>query len=135
MCTPFPLGTLCKPTLDTDPSDDIFTPIRTRFKVPDVIPQFPNHPVTPKGILDPPHLPIQTNKFYSNWLHGSQTCPVWTHPYALSVEQGWRPVQNWGMAVSHTEAWQVRYPEGEVPVRVSFSIFLCWNQKKGEMWC
>lgn len=110
--------TVCEPNPDEADQEDIFTPVHSSLKVPDVIPQFPNHPVNPKGVLDDPKWPIQTNKFYSNWLHGSQTSPVWTHPYSLSVEQGWRPVMNWGMGITHVEAHQIEYPEGEMPIRV-----------------
>lgn len=58
------------------------------------------HPLKPpagsESLLDKP---IQTNKFYTNFLLGQQNYPVWTHPYTL-----WWSTANKGMAISHTVA-------------------------------
>lgn len=59
-------------------------------------------------------VPTQTNKFYANFFLGSQSFPVWTHPYSLSWTKG--AGDSYGMAVSHTERRQFAFgPSADVP--------------------
>lgn len=56
--------------------------------------------------------PVETNKFYGNMLIGSQTNPVWTHPYSL----WWSKDPSFlGIAVAHIQASQRVYGPGSPP--------------------
>ncbi|KAF2203362.1 glycoside hydrolase [Delitschia confertaspora ATCC 74209] len=108
---------LFAPKLRNTEEDTIFTPMATSVVAPAEIPQFPNHPIVPKGVIDEPKKPIQTNKFYANWLFAEQTSPIYTHPYSLVVQQGWQPALNWGMGISHMDANDIMFAEGTPPVQ------------------
>lgn len=56
--------------------------------------------------------PVETNKFYGNMLVGSQTNPVWTHPYSLWWS---KDSSSLGMAVAHIQASQRVYGPGSPP--------------------
>ncbi|KAA8917170.1 hypothetical protein TRICI_000673 [Trichomonascus ciferrii] len=56
------------------------------------------HPLSrPEGLLS--EGPIETNKFYTNFLIEGQNYPAWTHPYTV-----WWSSVNSGMAVSQTKS-------------------------------
>lgn len=63
-------------------ADNIFQPISTD-PPPGNIPQRPNHPVPRLNVLPSQQGPIGTNKFWQNFLLGSQASGTWTHPYSL----------------------------------------------------
>lgn len=69
---------------------------------PNNIQQHSGHPVPRLGInLDGG--PIETNKFYQNFVLGSQGSPGFVLPYSLRWSQGSGNAQSWGMAISHIE--------------------------------
>ena len=60
------------------------------------------HPVPRQGInLDGG--PIETNKFYQNFVLGTQSSPGFTTPYSLRWSKGSGNAQSWGMAISHID--------------------------------
>lgn len=74
---------------------------------PDVITRRSDHKVS-KAHIKAGDVPIQTNKFYANLFLDasdehlrSQTCPVWTHPYAFYWPRGEDGA--WGMSVAHVD--------------------------------
>ncbi|KAM0527889.1 hypothetical protein ACHAPW_003626 [Verticillium nonalfalfae] len=88
----------------TMPSGDIFAdPIATaappsQFQIRN------DHPVEKKGVNST--TPVQTNKFFGNFLVGSQSAPAFTHPYSVAWAAGKGAAGSWGMAISHIEASQ-----------------------------
>ncbi|EEY21928.1 endo-1,3(4)-beta-glucanase [Verticillium alfalfae VaMs.102] len=88
----------------TMPSGDIFAdPIATaappsQFQIRN------DHPVEKKGVNST--TPLQTNKFFGNFLVGSQSAPAFTHPYSVAWAAGKGAAGSWGMAISHIEASQ-----------------------------
>ncbi|KAG7124189.1 endo-1 like protein [Verticillium longisporum] len=91
-------------TTVTMPSGDIFAdPIATaappsQFQIRN------DHPVEKKGVNST--TPLQTNKFFGNFLVGSQSAPAFTHPYSVAWAAGKGAAGSWGMAISHIEASQ-----------------------------
>ena len=83
---------------------DIFTAPISADPIPPTIGTRPDHPVPRLGIIKSG--PIQTNKFFSNFVLGDQTAPVYTYPYSVSWSKGKGPVASWGLAISHIEAKQ-----------------------------
>ncbi|KAF2848259.1 glycoside hydrolase family 81 protein [Plenodomus tracheiphilus IPT5] len=79
-------------------SNNIFQPIATAGPAPS-IPFRNDHILQKKNIVDG-NVPLQTNKFYANFFLGSQSFPVWTHPYSLAWAKG--VGNSFGMAVTHT---------------------------------
>lgn len=61
------------------------------------------HEVPIPGGTDNGGKPIETNKFYGNMLIGSQTNPIWTHPYSLWLS---KEAPFLGVAVAHCTANQ-----------------------------
>ena len=112
----------CIPLIETGPVqesiDNIFTPIESSCRVPDVIPQFPNHPINPRGILDKVKSPLHTNKFYTAWLFDPQTHPVYSYPYVLFAEQGFPPASPWGLGITHHTTEDISFARGPPPIRV-----------------
>ena len=94
------------------PSDDIFQPIESGGPAPS-IPFRSDHIVEKRNIVDR-NVPIQTNKFYANFFLGSQSSPVWTHPYSLTWAKG--TGNSSGMAITHTVREQFAFgPNPESP--------------------
>ncbi|KAL3237700.1 endo-1,3(4)-beta-glucanase RNJ42_00687 [Nakaseomyces bracarensis] len=89
--------------INTSPPLDMF--YRTRHEVN-----------IPTGV-DNGGRPIATNKFYGNFLLGSQTCATWTHPYSV-----WLSKSNDfpGLAATQIRASQRVFGEGN-PARFFFS--------------
>ncbi|ROT36608.1 family 81 glycosyl hydrolase [Sodiomyces alkalinus F11] len=89
------------------PSSDIFAePISTAPPPP----QFEvrnDHPAEKKGVISQP--PIQTNKFFGNFLVGDQSAPTYINPYSIAWAAGRGPAGSHGMAISHIEADQRVY--------------------------
>lgn len=85
-------------------------------------PQFsirPIHPVTTRHIRNHEDIPIETNKFYTNFYLGDQNCSVWTTPYSLTWAKG---INNtYGMAIRHIERGQLNREESlsDVPISIS----------------
>ena len=76
-------------------SANIFQPIATASP-PSTIQSRADHPGPPIGV--PSHTsPIGTNKFYGNFMVGSQASRVWTHPYTLAWAKGSGDLKSWGM--------------------------------------
>lgn len=79
------------------------------------LPQIPSrddHPVKKLNIIDEV-VPIETNKFYANFFLGTQSQPVWTHPYSLQWAKG--RGDTWGMAVAHVERNQFAFDDKSPP--------------------
>ncbi|KAF8471887.1 endo-1,3(4)-beta-glucanase [Kalaharituber pfeilii] len=96
-------------------STDLFAaPISTG--APDALfPRRDGHPVRPVGNTGPVSRPIETNKFYTNLVIGSQTQSAWTLPYVLWVD---RNPSSWGLSVSHTNGNQFALgPDGVATAR------------------
>lgn len=81
-------------------ASDIFQPLATGSP-PAQMSSVADHPVSRLGI-QPQEDPLQTNKFYANFFLGSQTAPVYTHPYSIAWVNGVGALQSFGMAISHT---------------------------------
>jgi endo-1,3(4)-beta-glucanase len=80
---------------------DIFQPIALG-PLPNSIGLRGGHPVPLLGITDAGG-PIETNKFYQNFVLGSQTSPSFLMPYSISWASGSGNALSWGMAISHVE--------------------------------
>ncbi|KAG5984280.1 hypothetical protein E4U55_005438 [Claviceps digitariae] len=86
---------------------DIFAePIDTKAP-PSNIPRRHDHPVPRKGIKS--SVPLQTNKFYSNFFLEDQRAPAFTFPYSVSWAGGKGAGGSWGLACSHIEEHQRVY--------------------------
>lgn len=80
---------------------DMFQPVAIGSP-PNNIQQRGGHPVPRLGInLDGG--PIETNKFYQNFVLGSKDSPGFILPYSLRWSQGSGNAQSWGMAISHID--------------------------------
>ncbi|CAG8956145.1 hypothetical protein HYFRA_00012062 [Hymenoscyphus fraxineus] len=99
---PKPLGAL---------ADNIFQPVSTD-PPPGNIPQRADHPVPRLNVLPSQQEPIGTNKFWQNFLLGSQTSGTWTHPYSIAWSKGKGATGSWGMSISHIEDNQKVFGEG-----------------------
>jgi endo-1,3(4)-beta-glucanase len=86
-------------------ANNIFQPIATDAP-PAQIPRRGDHPA-PRLNIQRQQYPLQTNKFYANLFLGSQTAPVFTHPYSLTWTNNRTSVVTWGMGVSHIERNQL----------------------------
>jgi endoglucanase Acf2 len=85
-------------------SDDIFAdPISTK-PPPATIETRKDHPVPRKGITA--KVPLQTNKFYSNFFLSEQHDPTYTFPFSIAWAGGKGASGSWGMSCSHIEARQ-----------------------------
>lgn len=80
---------------------DIFQPIALG-QPPTNIQQQSGHPVPRLGINNITG-PIETNKFYQNFVLSDQGFPAFVMPYSLAWSQGSGNAQSWGMAISHIE--------------------------------
>ncbi|KIW26143.1 hypothetical protein, variant 3 [Cladophialophora immunda] len=80
---------------------DIFLPVALG-QPPNNIEQRGGHPVPRLGIIDVGG-PIETNKFYENFVLGSQGSPSFVMPYSLAWSKGSGNALSWGMAISHLD--------------------------------
>jgi len=71
-----------------------------------------NHPEQGVGLSEGHAKPVQTNKFYTNWLLGDQSQSVFAHPYSLQWVRGAAPTLSWGMAISHVDRSQTVFGPG-----------------------
>lgn len=85
-------------------SSNIFEPVATSAP-PSQISQKSDHPVPRLGIQQT--APISTNKFFQNFLLGSQSSTTFLHPYSIAWAKGQGASQSWGMSVSHIDANQL----------------------------
>lgn len=72
--------------------------------LPAAIPSRPDHPLKPLGIPDAARRsvgPLQTNKFYANFLLHNQDLPTYLLPYSVSWTNGRGPTNSWGLTVSY----------------------------------
>lgn len=69
------------------------------------------HPVQIPN-LNPKQNPVETNKFYGNMLLGSQTLPVWTHPYSVWYS---KDIESLGLAVSYIKSSEKVLGPGSIP--------------------
>ncbi|RPA80441.1 glycoside hydrolase [Ascobolus immersus RN42] len=80
--------------------DDLLGPIALT-RPSSVFPERRDHQVPRTGIEDR-GIPLQTNKFYTNFLLGERRFPTWTHPYKVwwlkEEALGWH-----GLAVDHSD--------------------------------
>lgn len=83
---------------------DLFQPIAIG-QPPSNIGHQSGHPVPRLGINNLTS-PIETNKFYQNFVLGSQGSPSFVMPYSLSWSKGSGNALSWGMAISHIEESQ-----------------------------
>ncbi|KAF2755899.1 endo-1,3-beta-glucanase Engl1 [Pseudovirgaria hyperparasitica] len=108
-------------------SSNIFVPI-SNDPPPPQIQSREDHPVNGVGIADMSK-PISTNKFYANLFLDSQAQSVWTHPYSLRWIKGGSSLKSWGMGVTHIEANQYAFGEGDpaknfvCPIGINHFIF------------
>lgn len=86
-------------------ASNIFQPIETDSPPPQVTPKG-DHPVVPLGIQQQSSR-YETNKFYANFFLGTQNEGTWTHPFSVSWSSGGGETNSWGLAVSHTERFQL----------------------------
>ncbi|OAP55021.1 hypothetical protein AYL99_10721 [Fonsecaea erecta] len=86
---------------------DIFQPVELG-QPPNNIEQRGGHPVPRLGIVDIGG-PIETNKFYENFVLGSQGSPSFVMPYSLSWSKGSGNALSWGMAISHLDDSQKNF--------------------------
>ncbi|KAF1983908.1 glycoside hydrolase family 81 protein [Aulographum hederae CBS 113979] len=71
-----------------------------------------DHPL-PKLGINSQTKPVGTNKFYANFFLGGQNMSSFTYPYSVSWAKGNGASGSWGLAVSHTNADQVVFGEGD----------------------
>jgi endo-1,3(4)-beta-glucanase len=86
------------------PTGDIFAePIATAAP-PSQIGSRNDHPQAKKGVTSSG--PIQTNKFFGNFMVGDQAAPSYTFPYSVVWAAGKGAAGSFGLAISHIEANQ-----------------------------
>ncbi|KAH6678820.1 endo-1,3(4)-beta-glucanase [Plectosphaerella plurivora] len=86
------------------PSGDIFAePIATAAP-PSQIGSRNDHPQAKMGVTSSG--PIQTNKFFGNFMVGDQAAPSYTFPYSVVWAAGKGATGSFGLAISHIEANQ-----------------------------
>ncbi len=83
---------------------DIFQPVALG-PLPNSIGIRGGHPAPRLGINDLGG-PIETNKFYQNFVLGSQSFPSFVMPYSLTWAKGSGNALSWGMAITHLDASQ-----------------------------
>ncbi|OCT46150.1 putative endo-1,3(4)-beta-glucanase 2 [Cladophialophora carrionii] len=83
---------------------DIFQPVALG-PPPNSIGIRDGHPVPRLGISDPGG-PLETNKFYQNFVLGSQGSPSFVMPYSLTWAKGSGNALSWGMAIAHLDQSQ-----------------------------
>lgn len=86
---------------------DVFKPM-TASALPSQITARENHPIQPVGVNTDGGRP-GTNKFYTSLLSDDQWAPIFTFPYSLQWSRGAGPAKDWGLAVSHTERYQLAH--------------------------
>ncbi|KAK4183050.1 glycosyl hydrolase family 81-domain-containing protein [Podospora australis] len=104
------------PTSDTGPAPSetvsmvapgIFQkPISTN-PPPDSIGRKSDHPAPRLGVAS--QGPVQTNKFYGNFMLGNQTSATYLHPYSVMWARGRGSTGSYGLAISHIEDSQKVY--------------------------
>ncbi|KAF2493529.1 putative endo-1,3-beta-glucanase [Lophium mytilinum] len=95
-------------------SDNLFTLI-DGSPAPPQIPHNASHPAPRTNMVGDLNRPLQTNKFYANWFLGSQTQPVWTHPYSLQWVHGGGNAQSWGMGIVQLDRRQIVFSPDGIP--------------------
>jgi endo-1,3(4)-beta-glucanase len=85
-------------------SADIFADPISTAPPPPQIKHRGDHPVARLGVNA--KAPLQTNVFYVNMALGSQSSPVYLHPYSVYWAKGGGATKSWGIAISHYEASQ-----------------------------
>jgi endo-1,3(4)-beta-glucanase len=100
-------------------SSNIFVPVASGAPPPSLPPRG-GHPVPGVGITGGHASPIETNKFYTNFMVGDQSCNVFTYPYSLRwiVAQGL--IGQWGFGTSHVERSQEVFGTGSPASCTSF---------------
>ncbi|KAK4948609.1 endo-1,3-beta glucanase [Elasticomyces elasticus] len=93
---------------------DVFEPIAITSP-PSNIEQQGGHPVPRLGIQNTTG-PIETNKFYQNFVLDTQEFPAFVMPYSLTWSQGSGNAQSYGMAISHIEDSQKSYGPAETDI-------------------
>lgn len=92
--------------------DNVF--VKISHDAPILVPSRADHPQMPVRV-DDKNSPIQTNKFYANFLANNQDNATWTHPYSLWWSSD--PArQGYGLSVSHTDRDDFIYGPGN-PVK------------------
>lgn len=97
----YPLEKVVMPSLDIFAEPISTAPPPDRFEVRD------DHPTEKRGVVWQP--PVQTNKFFGNFLVGDQSAPAYTYPYSIAWATGRGPTGSYGMAISHVDAHQRVY--------------------------
>ena len=94
---------------------NMFLPVDVH-QPPANIQQRSGHPVPRLGIQDQ-GIPLETNKFYSNFFLGNQDFPAFVTPYSLTWSRGNGNAQSFGMAISHIESSQKVFgpPNNRIP--------------------
>lgn len=87
---------------------DLFPPVGAASSasgLPASIPSRPDHPLKPVGaapeVVQRPTGPLQTNKFYNNFLLHNQDLPVYLLPHSVHWTNGRGPTNCWGLTVSY----------------------------------
>ncbi|KAF4555038.1 Glycosyl hydrolase family 81 C-terminal domain-containing protein [Elsinoe fawcettii] len=104
-----------RPTIE---AANLFAPMASDAP-PSQIPQRSDHPV-PRLNIAAQSKKLSTNKFYSNFLLGSQSQATWVQPYSLTWAKGSGVVKSWGMAISHIERGQLAFDTSTNPPRYFF---------------
>ncbi|KJR89859.1 uncharacterized protein SPSK_05995 [Sporothrix schenckii 1099-18] len=86
---------------------DLFPPVPAASSasgLPAAIPSRPDHPLKPVGVSDAVRRstgPLQSNKFYTNFMLHNQDLPTYLLPYSVSWTNGRGPTNCWGLTVSY----------------------------------
>jgi len=91
-------------------ASNIFVPVATD-NVDALIGSRSDHPVPRTGINQTS--PIETNKFYANFFLGNQDWATFTYPYSVNWARGSGSASSWGLSISHVEASQVVFGDGD----------------------
>lgn len=111
-------------TVSTSLPQPIITPLVASMSVDNVFVAFASgpppsqissrtdHPVA-HSMIAPQKKKLQTNKFYANFLLGSQSSSTFTHPYSMSWAKGAGVLKSYGLAISHIERSQLAFGPGD----------------------
>ncbi|KAJ0158226.1 putative endo-1,3(4)-beta-glucanase [Colletotrichum tanaceti] len=91
-------------------AEDLFKPIS--HDKPILIPTRDDHPQRPVGIQAGSDAPIQTNKFYGNFIAGTQNNATWTYPYSVWWSND-TANHGYGLSVSHADREDFVYGAGD----------------------
>jgi endo-1,3(4)-beta-glucanase len=104
---PGPLPTTALELMDATKANILAAPIATDAPLPQFLTR-PDHPVRPAN-LSARSGPLQTDKFYANFLVGDQREPIWPQPYSLwwakdgDVQPRMGLNNSWGLAISNID--------------------------------